>query len=757
MFCEVILPLPLRKTFTYSFSDQKCPIEMGSFVLVPFRNKKLVGLVNKIYPKSKSKGVKTIIGYLDSAYNLSPQYLDFLTWISEYYASTLGDVFVSFIPSIIRDYNSWIKRDEDISSIVQGESSSYTLEAEIDLSNPVVYYRSRINSNTSTTKGLRGAVFSRLIEYFHKNNDWISVSELKNEVKANKSHFERLLSEEIIEAKILVSSGLNVHLISSNLDKYSLSYAQARVNDEVNSKFMVKDVVLLNGVTGSGKTVIYYHQIHKHLTADSQSQILFLLPEIGLVDNFLERLQSVIGEGLYVYHSKVSDSLKYKIWNACKSGKPIVVVGTRSSVMLPFSNLRLIIIDEEHEANYKQSDPSPRYHGRDSAIMMAKMYGSKVILGSASPSFESYHNAKNYKYGYVELNERRNGVSLPTVQVIKHVKTSGRGELFADESVNLINKCLTESRQVLVYYNRRGYSNQLLCKSCGLIAKCVNCSCALVMHKLEERAVCHFCNYVNLSIDTCSSCGNPSIEPMGSGTEHVEEELMRLFPTVGVGRIDRDISSTPAKQKQIFQDVLDNRIQILVGTQLLAKGIDFKNIGLAILLNIDFDISFPSYRAQERAFQSVLQVSGRAGRSGSPAIAIIQTSNPKASLFEYLLGFDYDKLYKDEITFRKNLFYPPIVKIIRFVIKSRQETLVFLAATELYNNILTFDAVEVSSPHQAPHYKVNSWFHYYILIKLPLRLEVLQQFKAFGLDLIDGLHKAYPYGRIRVHMDVDPE
>jgi len=536
-----------------------------------------------------------------------------------------------------------------------------------------------------------------------------------------------------------------------------LSEEQNKALSEINTSFETNDVNLFHGITSSGKTEIYAHLIQKVL--DSGKQVLYLLPEIALTTQIISRLQVFFGDKISVFHSKYSINERVEVWNNLlqKKEKAQIILGARSSVLLPFSNLGLIIVDEEHETSFKQFDPSPRYHARDAAIVLAKIHQTKVLLGSATPSVESFYNAQQKKYGYIKLDRRFGNVHLPEIELVdikeKHRKKRMNGH-FSDRLLKLIQEALENKEQVILFQNRRGFSPIVECTTCGVAPQCPNCDVSLTFHKYRNELRCHYCGYHRSLPKTCPACENPTLDTKGFGTEQIEIELQNLFPETKVGRMDLDTTRGKYGYQKIITSFQEHEIDILVGTQMLTKGLDFKNVSLVGVLNADNMLNFPDFRAHERSYQLMVQVSGRAGRAQKRGKVAIQTFNPYHQILQQVTTNSYSEMYKDQIDERHAFHYPPLIRLVKITLKHKDFTKVNNASEWLGKSLKNTFNENVLGPSSPAVSRIRNLHIKTLLIKLPKNRSIKQS-KQVIQNIKNSFQSIGEFRSVRFIIDVD--
>lgn len=537
---------------------------------------------------------------------------------------------------------------------------------------------------------------------------------------------------------------------------FKLSAAQTVALTRIQTEFESKEVVLLHGITASGKTQVYIKLIEEAIAAGGQ--VLFLLPEIALTTQIVERIRRYFGDAIGVYHSKFNDNERVEIWNNVINGKYRVVLGARSAVFLPFNNLKLIVVDEEHESSYKQNEPSPRYQARDAAVYLAHLHQAKIVLGSATPSIESYYNALNHKYGLVTLNERFGGVELPVQQIVSISEETKRKKMvsyFSSVLIDDITATLEKKEQVILFQNRRGYATILICKTCGFAPKCVNCDVSLTFHKSSGRLHCHYCGYHENSMNICPACGSVHIEQKGFGTERVEEELSLIFPEAKIARLDVDSTRTKNSLQKIIGDFQEKKTDILIGTQMVAKGLDFDNVTLIGVINADTLLNYPDFRAFERSYQLLAQVAGRAGRRDKQGKVCIQAYDDKHRIIKQVVDNNYLEMYNDEITERQQFHYPPFTRLIFINVKHRDANLLNAAAAHFAALLRAQLGSRVLGPEQPLVSRIRNYYIKQLIIKTEKSTSI-QKVKAVLKQTMADFNAEKTYKGVIMQIDVDP-
>ncbi|WBO83112.1 replication restart helicase PriA [Hymenobacter yonginensis] len=592
----------------------------------------------------------------------------------------------------------------------------------------------------------------------HANHNGIEKAYLSSAPHLSPSAVNTLIKNGVLEQFDVIVSRFPLDDATEANMHFRLSETQQAAHDDILDQFNTKDIVLLHGVTGAGKTEIYIELIRQAL--DGGGQVLYLLPEIALTAQIVTRLMRVFGSRLGVYHSKFSDNERVEVWNGVLSGRFQVVVGVRSSVFLPFDNLALLIVDEEHESSYKQYDPAPRYNAREVALMMANFQGAKTLLGSATPSVETYYQTRTGRYGLVSLTKRYGEAGLPEIELVDTRKAREAKTLlnhFTPELMAEMESKLAQKEQVILFQNRRGYAPFINCLDCGWIPKCTNCAVSLSYHKQAHELRCHYCGHHDRMPVQCPACGSRNIKTVGFGTEKIEDDLKVMLPQANVQRMDLDTTRAKNSYQQIISDFEQQATNVLVGTQMVTKGLDFANVSLVGIINADSIIHYPDFRAHERAFQMFVQVSGRAGRKGKKGKVIIQTADPQQVIFEKVIRNDYLEFYEYEILQRREHGYPPFMRIIRLTVKHMDQLLCERAAILLTGELVERLGREAVLGPEAPYiFRIRNFYLQEITIKLSREHTVLRAAKADILDAINLIRDQKDYKQARFVADVDP-
>ena len=721
---EVILPLPLDQKFTYFVSKQEFDfIKPGMRIIVPFgKSKFITGIAHSVHKEFEgSFELKSIHQIIDNSPVVNEDQLMFWDWISKYYMCPIGDVLKAALPSNLLLQSETVISINPKANIIKSDlnDNEYLLIDALEINNHLsVEQSSAIMTKTNVFKiinnlsekgfllieektyskySMKYAKYVRLKHSVEQKNIYELISKSKNQqlfyehykqLKINSnddvkiSEFKKLKSSYASVLKRMEEKGIfeifekevkrNIMLGNSKPKKIVLSELQQKALDEINLKFKSNNIVFFKGVTSSGKTEIYISLIKKYLK--HANQILFLVPEIALTTQLVTRLSKFFPKNLIVYHSGLNINQRVELWNELIStNKSKIIIGARSSIFLPFTNLKLIIVDEEHEVSYKQFDPSPRYNARDASIILSNIHGANILLGTATPSIESYLNAKiAEKFAYVELNQRYKNIPMPAIQLVDMLeKRNNRKKygLFSDILLQKIKLNQKNGKQIILFQNRRGYSPVLECNNCHHVPRCINCDVSLTLHLSKNSLKCHYCGFEEKSIDNCIKCGSRDVISKGFGTEQVELELKDFFPDLRVARLDHDTTRGKNSYKKIIQSFENFEFDVLIGTQMVTKGLDFKNVNLVGIMNIDNSLNFPDFRSYERCYQLIQQVSGRSGRSDEKGEVIIQSNNPNNEILQKIIYGKETDFYQEQILDRESFKYPPYVKLIKITFK----------------------------------------------------------------------------------------
>lgn len=819
MLVQVILPLPLRDTFTYNVPDSVSDtVGIGTRVLVQFGRKKyytaVVAGLDQTPPSAYE--VKEVMAVLDPEPALRYPQLKFWDWISDYYLCTVGEVMKASIPAGLKlesesivtlnpdfDYEDGIRLTERQSEIVAalqhtGKDSLAGIEKTLGLKNVAPHvnallaagivrmeekiverYRpkcvtmvrllcdrddsARVESifDMTSRSPKQQAVLLAYMDLSGFSKRGGSATAVERDLLLRTAAVTPAVLKALVDKGILEIYKEKVNRFAASADtaprSVILSDAQAKAVKEIKESFRNHAITLLHGVTGSGKTEIYCDLIKEVLAQGNQ--VLFLVPEISLTTQLTDRLRKVFGERLLVYHSKFSDSERVDIWNRLlHSNEPLVVLGVRSSVFLPFARIGLIVVDEEHEASYKQYDPAPRYNARDAATVLASMHGAKTLFGSATPSVETYWKAQNGKYGLVTLSERFEGAVQPEVEIVDmrlmRKQKSVKG-IISTPLRKVTRDALDGGWQAIMFQNRRGFAPVVVCRTCGWSPKCGNCDISMVYHKGSQLLRCHYCGYTQTLPTLCPACGENTLEKYGYGTERIAEEILEEFPDKKISRMDLDTTRNKQSYQDLIEDFAEHHTDILVGTQMISKGLDFAKVKVVGVLNADTLLNFPDFRSNERAFNMLEQVAGRAGRRQEMGKVIIQTSKPEERVLEHVKNHDYISYYNEELVDRQKYNYPPFTKIINIYVRNKDAAVCDAAAVMLTLELRKVFGGRVLGPERPFVGRVNTWYIQQIMLKVETAAS-MKKVKALLHQVYERIAPAVQIKSSQIHYDVDP-
>jgi primosomal protein N' (replication factor Y) len=817
-YVDVVLPLALRQFYTYAVpAEFNRNLEIGKRVVVSFGKSKLYSaVIVKIHDqKPEFYETKPIEYILDDQPVVTLHQIALWRWMASYYMSTVGEIYKAALPTGLRleselriafnqqfDYQVELKPQEEKLVKILSETENLSISEAAKLLNrkqilPTVkalqekgaiqlsenikhtykekletYVRLSNKYNTESTIDLAFQkvgkaqkqedlllVYLSLSNIFQDNPKQVTKKFLLKQAGSTAAVLKAMESKGILEIyqetigrlkpKPGASSGIS-----------ELSEAQTSALTDLKSQFSDKDTILLHGVTASGKTELYIHLIQEYI--EQGQTVLYLLPEIALTTQIIDRLAKVFGDKIGIYHSKYSDAERVEVWNEMLKGQDSkfkIILGVRSSIFLPLHNLGLIIVDEEHENTFKQFNPSPRYNARDVANVLAQIHKAKVLLGTASPSIETYFNAKQSKYGLVELNKRHQNVNMPEIAIVDMQLARKRKQMkshFSNQLVDAIQSSLEEKKQVILFQNRRGYSPFVECTECGWVPQCEQCDVSLTYHKFTNDLQCHYCGYTLKMPSKCLACGSPSLSTKGFGTEKIEDEIKILFPDYKVARLDLDTSRKKYASEELIYQFERGEIDILVGTQMVSKGLDFKRVGLVAVLNADNMLNYPDFRAEERSFQLLTQVSGRAGRKDGQGKVLIQTSQPEHKIIRQVIQHDFKRMYTEQLQERHEFAYPPYIRLVELTLKHKILNNVHNAARLLVQELQSaLPQVIILGPQAPVVNRIQNMYLQNILIKLPKTQEA-NHYKATILNRIDALKSLRDYRSLVVQVNVDP-
>ena len=816
LYADVIFPLALQQLFTYSVpKNLHSKVKQGIRVEVQFGQKKnYAAIILKLHsnPPLHFK-TKEIINVIDDEPIVTNLQIEFWNWIAEYYMCSAGEVMKAALPSGLKleseTYIIFNKLFTKFQNLTDSENSlleyiqkkkhlRYVDLAKVKFQKNLLtivkslYEKDAIILDETLKPGFKPKeeIFIRFTReaqnenYLNKFADTLSKAKKQQnlifEYIRLSGIFEKASSNEVKKKDLLESANSNNSILQkliqrkifenytkdiSRLEKFPiktkempiLTGPQLKALEEIEKALHSKETVLFHGVTSSGKTEIYIHLIQKEI--DAGKQVLYLLPEIAVTSQIINRLRSYFGNKVGVYHSKFSDNERVEIWNNLNkrnSDSFRIILGVRSSVFLPFSDLGLIIVDEEHEPSFKQNDPAPRYHARDCATMLSRLYNAKTLLGTATPSIESYFNALNGKYILVELKERYRGLKLPEYKIINlrvARKKKPSNTFFSNELLGQIKNCLDQSKQVILFQNRRGFSTFIMCPECGWIPRCRQCDVTLTYHKHINKLVCHYCNSSQLLPDRCKKCGNEKLQTMGFGTEKLEEELSIYFPKAAIERMDLDSTRSKYSYDRIIKAFENRQIDILVGTQMITKGLDFDHVGVVGIINADLMFNFPDFRAFERSFQLILQAGGRAGRQNERGLVIVQTFDPGHPVIKFIVKNEFQKFYVTQLEERVQFIYPPAYRLIELKIRHRKVEICVDASNKLVKDLKEILGENVLGPDTPVVSKIQNFHLRVILVKIDRNKPIskLKQQISTVINTIIPIFKS-----LSISADVDP-
>lgn len=810
MWAEVILPLAIPKTFTYAVPEHLVSkVKQGCRAEVVFgKNKKYAGIIKSMSGNEPAFETKEILNVIDDEPVVYAEQLQFWKWVSEYYMCSEGEVMAAALPAHLKlSSESIILFNEDY-----GDDFSLLEDDEYLLAEALLLKKELRISEVQQIVGVSHVypLIKKLIEkrvcfiweslmnkYKEKKENYVilnpdfssdeSLAKLMDELSKAPKQLDLLLSflhlikteGEVTQPDLLKKSNASVSHLKGLTDKkilfiekrntdripalpkrmdvkFQLNEAQSKALEEIEKIFNEKDVCLLHGVTSSGKTQLYIKEMEKCVRQGKQA--LYLLPEITLTAQIIRRLQLHFGGNIGIYHSKFNNNERIEIWNKIKSGELKIVLGARSALFLPFKNLGLVVIDEEHDPSFKQQDPAPRYNARDAAIFYASLFKAKVLMGSATPSLESFYNAQKAKYGLVTLLERFGGTQLPQMKIVdtKQVAASKKGKVTISPQLKTeMEAALQKDQQVILFQNRRGYAPFLLCGTCGYIPHCQNCSVTLTLHKYSNKLHCHYCGNTYPRLVSCPACGSVNWKEKNFGTEKIEEELIEDFPDHKIARMDVDAVKGKNAHDTLIKLFEQHRLDILVGTQMVVKGLDFEKVSLVGILDADGLLSFADFRVNERAYQLMEQVSGRAGRKDAPGLVLIQAAKIDHPVLLLVQQHDYNRFYDFEIAMRKEFFYPPFSRLIKIILKHTSKEIVFEAA-ETLARFLEKNFPYLVGPSAPVINRIRNLYLMDIMIKLPKDAAQLQVQKRVINNCIDLLRSEKKFRNVVVIPDVDP-
>ena len=816
-FVDVILPLPLHSSFTYSLPEEMAgDVQIGCRVIVPFGRKKYyTAIVRNIHYSAPTEyEVKEVSALLDAHPILLPAQFKFWEWLADYYLCTQGDVYKAALPSGLKlesetmvEYNPDFEPDVQLSDkelkildllSAEPEQCVTKLEKESGVKNILSVIKSLLDKEaifvkeelkrtykprTETRVRLTKAASNEhrlhfffdelqrrapkqldlLMKYIElsgclgKVQKEVAKKELLQRASATPAVFSGLVERGVFEVYQQEIGRLNTAFAGNTFSLNPLNGHQQRAHDEIVDSFRTKNVCLLHGVTSSGKTEIYIHLIEEVIRQGKQ--VLYLLPEIALTTQITERLKRVFGSRLGIYHSKFPDAERVEIWQKQLSDSGYdIILGVRSSVFLPFRNLGLIIVDEEHENTYKQQDPAPRYHARNAAIVLAALYGAKTLLGTATPSVETWYNATSGKYGLVELKERYKEIQMPEIIPVDIKELQRKKRMngpFSPLLLQYVREALEQKEQVILFQNRRGFAPMIECRTCGWIPKCKNCDVSLTYHKGLNQLTCHYCGYTYEVPKSCPACGGVELINRGFGTEKIEDDIKLIFPDARVARMDLDTTRTRTAYERIIADFEDGKTDILIGTQMVSKGLDFDRVSVVGILNADSMMNYPDFRSYERAFQLMAQVAGRAGRKNKQGLVVLQTKSPDLPLIAQVVSNDYGGLFQSQIEERNLFKYPPFYRLIYVYLKHRKEEVLDQAADLMAGYLRNGLGSRVLGPDRPPVSRIQTLFIKKIVVKIEQQAS-MSKVREYLQQVQRAIVEDERFRSLLVYYDVDP-
>lgn len=813
MYADIILPLALpKRTYTYSVPESVATlIQPGVRVEVQFgRSKRYSGLVERVHEQAPGYEVKPILSVLDEVTVVTPQQFRLWDWMAEYYCCTLGEVMSAALPGHLKltSETRLVFNDQHGDNFSDLDDEEYLIAEALQIQHEIEVEDARKILNKKTVFPViqrllnKGVLFVReeLQEKFKPKKvsalrlaePYRSQPELLRQVMNDLSGKERqleilmaylalekrqpmVLKQEVLYKADVTEASLNTLIKKGILEKYArevsriggyedelteadtLSAQQEKAVQELQN-LSAKDtkVTLLHGVTGSGKTRVYVELMREAIR--NGQQVLYLLPEIGLTTQIIQRLEKVFGNDISVYHSKINTQERVEVWKAAAAGKP-VILAARSGLFLPYKQLGLVIVDEEHDPSFKQYDPAPRYHARDTAIYLAGLYGAKTVLGTATPALETWYNVETGKYGLVTMPERFGGLELPEVQTIdlrEQMKYRQMQSIFSKPLLENLQRALDNGEQAILFQNRRGYAPMLECEVCGWNAMCRYCDVSLTYHKHTHRLRCHYCGYVQEPVQVCPACGSGKITFKGFGTEKIEDELKLFLPNARIGRMDLDTAGTKSNLSAILNDFEEKRLDILVGTQMVTKGLDFDNVGLVGVLGADGMTKFPDFRSGERAFHLLTQVAGRAGRKNKRGLVLIQAFDPKHPVLKEVLEHDFHTFVQRELQERMTFKYPPFYRLIHLELRHKEPKIVNEAASFYAKTLRAKLGDRVLGPVIPNIARIRNYFGQDIMLKLEKSAPVINTAKGLIRHTTEIMLGKPGWGQVQVVVDVDP-
>ena len=756
-YVDVILPLPLEGLFTYAVSDEMAAqVREGVRVVVPFnRSKRYTAIVVKIHDEKPDFDTKNIIEILDNQPIILQEQLRLWQWMSDYYMAPLGEVMNAALPAGLKNEDAYQPKTETCIGLCEAYRSERGLHLAFDMLQRAEKQQ-KVLAEFLVLSGVTGVQESGVQKSGVQKS---GVQEVTRDELLNESHCTTAVLKALIDRKILYTYEREVGRLNHGGEPHpeqikALSEAQQDAYNQILFQFLRKRVVLLHGVTSSGTTEIYIHLIQKAL--DEGRQVLYLLPEIALTVQMMERLRRVFGNRLGIYHSKFSDAERVEIWQKQLSDEPYdVILGARSAVFLPFQRLGLVIVDEEHETSFKQQDPAPRYHARSVAVMLA---APSNLLGTATPSMESYYNAQTGKFGLVTLQTRFQGIELPEIQVVD-VKDLRRRKMmpgpFSPQLLTAMRTALDDGKQVILFQNRRGFAPMIECKSCGWVPRCKNCDVALTLHKNTNTLTCHYCGYTYAVPTHCPACEETDLRGRGYGTEKIEDQIRDIFPEARVARMDLDTTRSRNAYERLINDFATGRTNVLIGTQMISKGLDFDRVAVVGILDADTMLNYPDFRAYEHAFMMMSQVSGRAGRKGRRGLVLLQTKNKELPVIQQVTKNNWPNFYADLLDERRQFHYPPFYHLVYAFLRHKNEAVADSAAIFLASLLRQWFGNRVLGPDKPGVARVKSLHIRKIVLKLENGID-LRRVREYLRRAQTQILQDKQYAALQIFFDVDP-
>jgi len=751
-YADVILPVPLDGCFTYAVPDAcQDEVEVGKRVLVPFgKSKTYVGIVVRLHNEQpQNYEVKSVMQVLDTHHILLPSQIKQWQWVADYYMSPIGEVYKAALPAGLRAEEGYKPRTETYIRLTAPYRNEPTLHIALNMlgraakqQEAFIAYLSLSRWDTIEGDKCRETVVE------------ITREELMNAAETTLPVISQLVKRGLLETYEVEVGRLNHGGEPHPEQIKTLNPAQQEAYNQILLSFMRKRVTLLHGVTSSGKTEIFIHLIQREL--DQHRQVLYLMPEIALTVQMMQRLQRVFGNRLGIYHSKYSDAERVEIWQKQLSANPYdIILGARSAVFLPFQRLGLVIVDEEHETSYKQQEPAPRYHARSAAIML----GAKVLLGTATPAMETFHNARTGKYGLVELSERYQGIEMPEIQIVDTKELQRKKMMngpFSPLLLQKVREALERGEQAILFQNRRGWAPMIECNQCGWVPRCEHCDVSLTFHRNMNQLTCHYCGFSYQIPEKCPACGNKELKGRGYGTEKIENQIREIFPSARVARMDLDTTRTRNAYERIITDFSSGRTNLLIGTQMISKGLDFDRVSVVGILDADGMLNLPDFRAYEHAFMMMAQVSGRAGRKGKRGLVILQTKSPDVPIIRQVVNNDYDAFYRAVAAERQAFRYPPYYRLVYVYLKHRRDDLVTTAGIELGTRLRQWFGDRVLGPDKPAVSRIKTLSIRKIVLKLEMGIDMprVRQYLALAQQ---QMLQDKRYSSLVIYYDVDPQ